>query len=153
MSRDPARTEASAVGRCWHVWGTRLVCAAFAGCLGCGPSEPQAPGGGQEVSLDYPVFVASIEPILQSRGCSNMACHGGQGSGELLLSGGAFPEADFLAVRGLVTPWDPPQSPLLQKPLAVAAGGVVHGGGDIFVDTSDTDYVTMLEWITPEAVP
>lgn len=115
---------------------------------GCdGASAPAPPGGGHEVHLDYGVFVQDIEPILNNRGCSNSACHGGQGSGEMLLSGGNSPESDFTAVSGLVTPWEARASTLLLKPLAVAAGGVEHGGGDIFADTTDVDYRTILAWV------
>jgi hypothetical protein len=109
--------------------------------------------GGQPVVLDAAVFVQDIEPILQQRGCSNVACHGGQGSGELLLSGGLDVFADLQAVRGLVTTWEPQDSPLLRKPLAVAAGGVTHSGGDIFADQQDVDYQTVLSWISGEAAP
>ncbi len=131
-------------------------CAVLLGmwCVGCvSPQDPQPPGGGQPLPLDFAVFVEDIEPILQQRGCSNAACHGGQGSGELLLSGGNSPQADFDAVRGHVTPWEPELSPLLRKPLAVDGGGDVHGGGDVFPDTTDSDYQTLLHWVTPEATP
>ncbi len=138
-------------GRLLHAVGAGL---ALVWCWGCtSPQDPQPPGGGQPLPLDFAVFVEEIEPILQQRGCSNASCHGGQGSGELLLSGGSNPESDFLAVRGLVTPWEPELSPLLRKPLAESSGGEIHGGGDIFPDTNDVDYQTMLEWVTPEATP
>ncbi|UCE03599.1 MAG: hypothetical protein JSW67_05280 [Candidatus Latescibacterota bacterium] len=122
-----------------------------AGCEG--PQAPQAPGGGRELALDYAVFVDAIEPILQERGCSASACHGNQGSGELLLTGGLNPEADFTAVGGHVTPWEASASPLLRKPLAQAAGGDVHGGGDVFLDTSDADYRTLLQWLSAGSTP
>jgi hypothetical protein len=125
--------------------GILLVALCVAACDGT--SAPAPPGGGHEVHLDYGVFVQDIEPILNGRGCSNSACHGGQGSGELLLSGGDSPESDFIAVSGLVTPWEASASALLLKPLAVAAGGVEHGGGDIFADTLDVDYRTILAWV------
>jgi hypothetical protein len=35
---------------------------------------------------------------------------------------------------------DPAQSPLVRKPLAVAAGGLWHGGGDKYEDTDDPTY-------------
>ena len=128
--------------------GTIVVLLASWCGAGCnGTSAPAPPGGGHEVHLDYGVFVQKIEPILNDRGCSNSACHGGQGSGELLLSGGNSPESDFIAVSGLVTPWEASASELLLKPLAVAAGGVEHGGGDIFADTTDEDYRTILAWV------
>ena len=123
----------------------------FYGCEG--GLEPTAPTGGREVSLDVAFFVESIEPILQRRGCSNVACHGGQGSGELILSGGLNPQGDLVAVAGLVTTWQPEDSALLRKPLAEAAGGVQHVGGDVFTDTSDADYQTVLTWIADEVSP
>jgi hypothetical protein len=124
--------------------GTLVV--GLAAC--CGPTEPQLPGGGPSLPLDYPFFVARVEPILGQRDCTRTnGCHGGQGAGMMLLSGGGDPEADFVAVRPLTRPWNPPSSPLLLKPLALGAGGVVHGGGDIFADTTDADYVTIRDWI------
>lgn len=42
---------------------------------------------------------------------------------------------------------DPTQSLLLLKPLAVSAGGVVHGGHDKFEDTSDPAYQSFLQFI------
>lgn len=42
---------------------------------------------------------------------------------------------------------NPTNSTLLTKPLAEAAGGVWHGGGDKFQDTSDQSYVDFLSWI------
>lgn len=101
--------------------------------------------------LDYPFFVTHVEPVLQARDCSRTAgCHGGQGAGMLLLSGGLDPQSDFTNVRAHTRPWDPPASPLLLKPLAVAAGGVVHGGGETFADTTDADYETLRRWIAGE---
>jgi hypothetical protein len=42
---------------------------------------------------------------------------------------------------------NPAGSKLLLKPLAVSAGGIQHLGGDIFPNTSDPDYLTILSWI------
>jgi hypothetical protein len=42
---------------------------------------------------------------------------------------------------------------LLLKPLAPAAGGVVHGGGDIFADSLDADYRTLRAWIAGAKEP
>ncbi len=65
----------------------------------------------------------------------------------LLLSGGLNPHADFITVRPHTRPEAPATSPLLLKPLAESAGGLVHGGGDIFADTLDADYLTIRDWI------
>jgi hypothetical protein len=155
--RHDARSKRSGAGAnaavhpLWLVPVLALLVGSGAACQG--PQAPQAPGGGSELALDYALFLDEIEPILQERGCSASACHGNQGSGELLLTGGFNPEADFTAVRGHVTPWEPSASPLLRKPLAQTAGGDVHGGGDVFVDTSDADYRTLLEWLSAETTP
>ena len=123
----------------------------FAGCRT--PTAPTTASGGQPVVLDAALFVQDIEPILQRRGCSNVACHGGQGAGELLLSGGLNVSADLIAVSGLVTTWQPQDSPLLRKPLAESAGGDTHSGGDIFDDAQDADYQKLLSWISGEVSP
>jgi len=39
------------------------------------------------------------------------------------------------------------------KPLAVGAGGVVHGGGEIFADTTDADYQVIRAWIAGAKEP
>ena len=130
--------------------GTLVV--GLAACTG--PTQPQAPGGGRPLPLDYAYFAAHVEPIFGARDCTRTnGCHGGQGAGMLLLSGGSDPAADFVTARAHTRPWDPPSSPLLLKPLAVAAGGVVHGGGDIFADSTDADYRTNLAWIAGAKEP
>jgi hypothetical protein len=117
------------------------------------PSQPQVPGGGRSLPLDRSYFATYVEPVLQARGCSNLACHGGQGAGMLMLSGGRDVDADFTNTSPHTRPWDPPSSPLLLEPLAETAGGTVHGGGAIFADRSDADYRAMLGWIAGETVP
>src|SRR6185436_8226429 len=37
-------------------------------------------------------------------------------------------------------------SELLRRPMANRAGGVFHEGGDVFQDTSEPDYKTLLAW-------
>ena len=69
----------------------------------------------------------------------------------MLLSGGSSPEADFYAVGPLTRPLD--AAPLAFKPLAVAAGGLVHAGGEIFADTKDADYRALVRWIAGEKLP
>jgi hypothetical protein len=119
-----------------------------------GPATPEPPGGGPRLDLDFAYFATHVEPILTARGCTNTAgCHGGQGAGMLLLSGGVDVEEDYRSTRPHTRPWDPPASPLLRKPLAIAAGGDVHGGGVIFADTTDADYVTLRAWIAGATEP
>jgi hypothetical protein len=60
---------------------------------------------------------------------------------------GALQTMRNVAERGLLDREDPAQSLLLLKPLAVAAGGVEHGGHDKFAGTDDPAYQDMLAWI------
>jgi len=55
----------------------------------------------------------------------------------------------FQRVRdlGLIDVGDPEKSLLLQKPLDEAAGGVKHGGGEKFPDTTDATYQSFLRFI------
>jgi hypothetical protein len=48
---------------------------------------------------------------------------------------------------GLVDPDDTDRSLLLRKPLAEAAGGVAHEGGDKFFDTADGAYADFRTWV------
>ncbi|MHC5009379.1 MAG: c-type cytochrome [Planctomycetota bacterium] len=98
-------------------------------------------------------YATDIHSIWGARGCT--ACHGG--SGGLDLSGAAGATLTNLMTGGnsgsaldLGTPAD---SLILTKPLDTGAGGVSHGGGGIFMNTSDTDYQTILTWITQGANP
>lgn len=50
--------------------------------------------------------------------------------------------------RGLADLDDPAQSLLLLKPLAVASGGVPHGGHDKIADTNDETYRDFLYWLS-----
>jgi len=158
-ARATRRAEGSSGEPCHSgfVGGWRAVLAVgtlVVGLAACnGPTSIAPPGGGREVDLDFEYFVTAVEPVLVSRDCTRTAgCHGGQGAGQLLLSGGADPQADFVAVLPHTRPWDPPTSPLLLKPLAAASGGSVHQGGEIFADTSDAGYQVIRDWIAGAVV-
>ncbi len=66
--------------------------------------------------------------------------------------GAKFTMYNVLSLQGGVNVVNPTQSTLLVKPLAEDAGGVWHGGGDKFQDTSDPSYVDFLAWIKQVAV-
>jgi hypothetical protein len=108
--------------------------------------------------LSYAEFQATIEPILVRHGCDAVAggdCHGGgiQGTFALSPQGAKNVQFDF-DQASLQVSMNPPASRLLTKPLAVAAGGTLHAGGnDHFPSTSDPDYQTILSWIANGVAP
>lgn len=133
-----------------------LVCV-VAGCGEVKPGEEEAAG-----QLDPAAFAASIQPILDARGCSQSGCHyrdqsnpntGGPGGSFRIFecSGGSCTSEELLAnhdsTTGMANISNPTSSKLLTKPLALSAGGVQHLGGDIFLSTADADYATILGWI------
>ncbi len=58
-------------------------------------------------------------------------------------------DENFAQARSMIVTGQPVQDcPLLDRPLAVAAGGIYHAeGGDIFPSTSSADYLTLRKWI------
>ena len=127
---------------------------------GCGSVDPGVGEAGG--TLDYNVFKANIQPIFDSRGCSNSNCHyrdksnpnvGGPGGSLRIFNCATSPctedesQANFDSASGMADIASPTSSKLLLKPLAVSAGGIQHLGGDIFLNTTDPDYLTILGWI------
>ncbi|MFT7617850.1 MAG: hypothetical protein ACI97A_001489 [Planctomycetota bacterium] len=104
-------------------------------------------------------FLEDVYPIFSTQllDCSNMMlrcieCHTGPTpTGNLLFDQPAAGVYAALQVGGRVNTTTPAASFLLLKPLAQAAGGVNHGGGDIFCLTSDPNYQIFLRWITEGA--
>jgi hypothetical protein len=120
----------------------------FQGCST--PTAPQPPpGGGQVLTLSYDEFVLSVEPILVRQGCDATGdCHGGGIRGTLALSppGAKDPRFDFDQVSLEVLAAMPDSSPILTRPLALAAGGTPHSYKP-FATTIDTDYQAIRTWI------
>ncbi len=133
-------------------------------------------------ALDRSSFACEVEPVLEAQ-CSMPACHGAAtrrmpvlAPGRMRLAGelaaaiaaqpteereaGTHPrlteveiDANFSAARAMVLPEAGEASPLLDKPLAVAAGGVYHApDGDVFADRDDAGYAALLRWVRGEAV-
>ena len=128
------------------------VIALVAGCRSADPTSVQPPTGGQEFVLDEATFAMTVSPLLTSRGCDNIACHGGglRGTFELSPADDKNVAYDFLQVARQVDPEQPSQSSLLMKPLAPAAGGDVHTADPEvsgFLTTDDPDYQAILAWI------
>lgn len=141
-------------------WGILLVILLLLLTSACGQIEP-----GEEArigELDHDIFKASVQPILDNRGCSNGACHirdktdpfsGGPG-GNLRLYECTVDvctaeqlQANHDSAAGLANLVDPSESRLLTKPLAESISGIQHQGDNIFLNTSDPDYLILLSWI------
>ncbi len=127
---------------------------------GCGQVNPEESGAiGQ---LNHETFKTSIQPILDNRGCSQTGCHyrdkndpnaGGPGGSLRIFDcvGNSCTPDQLLAnddsASGMANITNPVSSKLLTKPLAESAGGIQHLGGDIFLSSTDPDYVAILSWI------
>lgn len=119
--------------------------------LGCvsPTAPPAAPSGGHPFTPSYDAFVAGVEPVLQRHGCdAGGDCHGGGPRGALELSpaGAKDMRFDFEQVSLQVNPAEPDSSPILTKPLALAAGGEPHGVKP-FASTADSGYAAIRAWI------
>jgi len=106
-------------------------------------------------------FTAFVQPVLAA-GCASLDCHGDPGrplrlyslnglrlTDELRGEDESEPEmtANMLSIAGL----DPEDTQiedqlLLLKPLAVAAGGFHHVGGDLWPDQSEPAYRCLHSW-------
>lgn len=95
-------------------------------------------------------FSVDVIPVFANNGCTG--CHTGAfPSGGLDLdTTDAQVHANLLT--GRADPCDPSSSLVLLKPLDTSAGGVSHSGGNIFANTMDADYVTLLTWLTEGAL-
>ncbi len=113
--------------------------------------------------LDYDRFMSEIEPLLITQTYASpgptpmtcLACHGdvsNAASSTFTLTAGQH-RANFIQVARYVQITQPDTSPILLKPLSIAAGGVPHGlpgndGGKQFLNTTtDPAYLEIFEWI------
>jgi hypothetical protein len=91
-------------------------------------------------------FVSEVQPILLDH-CAGSSCHGSRQADMYLSCGHDAREQRWN--YAIVTRYLNEQavtSELLRRPLAQRAGGVFHEGGDVFADTEDRDYRTILKW-------
>lgn len=139
----------------------RLVIAAVLAMLGCtGPAQDE----GLIVPGDIEAFAADVQPVFD-RSCASLDCHGDPGRAMRLYSiDGLRARDDLRAATELtaeelvanaraVVGIDPDPMPLethwaLTKPLAVAAGGIAHEGGELWRSTADADYQAVLRWLS-----
>jgi hypothetical protein len=92
-------------------------------------------------------FRVAVQPLLESKGCGAGSCHGAPQSDFYITCASnerqlAF---NFQQTHSFISPTID-DSPLLRVPLAVAAGGRGHTGGDQFASTTDDDFERLREW-------
>jgi len=129
-----------------------LLTLAVAGCDEASVTEPEIPGGGQALVLDYETFEVEVMGIFTARGCDNSACHGGGIRGTFALSPASDkdPGFDFDQASLQVSISAREASALLLKPLAESEGGMAHAGegpNSTFASTDDPDFQTLRAWI------
>lgn len=153
--RTPRATR-SAVGA-----AVALVLGAALAAAGCdGP-----PIGGRRIVVGaLGQFTRDVEPQLEER-CAQGGCHGRPERPFALYAPGVYrldtsrtyldeplDASEVGANAERVAAFAVGDGPLddcmvLRKPLAVSAGGVWHGGGDVFADASDPTYAALRAWL------
>jgi hypothetical protein len=117
------------------------------GCVsGAGLDIDAAPEPLDQASFSE--FVADVQSVLVRR-CAGSSCHGSHQADLFLTCGDDAREQRWnywAATRYLNA--QAVTSELLRRPLALAAGGSYHEGGDIIADTADVDYRAILKWAT-----
>jgi hypothetical protein len=96
---------------------------------------------------NFATFKNNVQPILDKHGCTSSNCHGAPQSDFYITCGSDDTQLAFnfsQAWSFVNTPVD--DSQILRVPLAVAAGGRGHTGGDQFSSMSDSDYVAIHDW-------
>jgi len=112
-------------------------------------APPPPPGGGQRLVLSFTAFRDSVSPVLERHGCdADGDCHGGGIRGTLELSPASAKNLtfDYDQIVLQVYPTLRDSSPVLTRPLALAAGGSPHPFKP-FADTTDPDFATVRRWV------
>lgn len=145
----------------------RTLCAAVLACAGCvvdaGPPVPLPEG-------DLELFASTVHPVLAAH-CGDPSCHGRSDRPLEVYSTGQHrsdPARVFLeepisqdeVVRNArnvaafaLDATSPDECAVLRKPLARAAGGEWHEGGEIFPSRDDRDYRAVRAWLSSLRAP
>jgi hypothetical protein len=116
---------------------------------GVGPCSPAVPAGFDPAPYlanpRFGEFRAQVMPVLAS--CNSGSCHGAPQSDLYLACGADDAQLAFNFSQAWAFVDDPvDQSQLLEVPLAVAAGGLPHTGGDQFTSAEDPRYQALKAW-------
>jgi hypothetical protein len=125
---------------------------------GDGPCSDALPPASQRIPVDtttaaYRDFVTNVQPILTSS-CAYGTCHSSPqadlyltcGVGDDELAFNYAQTAGFVIAAPPVGQTNVPQSEILLRPLAPAAGGVSHTGGTFFQSRTDKTWLRWQAW-------
>jgi len=119
--------------------------------MGAGQCSTAVPSGFNAgtytANPNFQTFKDKVQPILKKHSCNAGNCHGAPQSDFYITCGDDDTQLAFnfsQAWSFVNTPVD--DSQILRVPLAVAAGGRGHTGGDQFSGTDDTDYKAIHDW-------
>ena len=135
----------------WRVVPLALLVGPPVAFLGCTSpvAPPVPPSGGHVMVLSESAFQSSVEPVLVAKGCDAVPdCHGGGPRGTFQLSPPSSKDPHFDFEQASLQVWTTyrDSSPILRKPLAIAAGGVPHSFKP-FATTADSGYLAIRAWV------
>jgi len=120
------------------------------GASGCSTGLPSDFDPGPFTSnANFNTFKNEVWPVLEEKGCAATNCHGAPQSDFYITCGNDDTQLAFNMSQAWSFVNDPvADSQLLRVPIAVAAGGRGHTGGDQFASDTDAGYQTLLAWAT-----
>ncbi len=121
--------------------------------VGAGTCSTAVPSGFDPsafmANANFAAFRTNIQPILTSHSCNAGNCHGAPQSDFYITCGMDDTQLAFNFSQAWAFVNNPvPDSQILRVPLAVAAGGRGHTGGDQFVSVDDDSYKAIQTWAT-----